>query len=280
MLKTLAIAAGLIAALASGAAVAGVDLARLDAVIAARSDADKERDASRHPKETVQFFGLEPGMTVVEVFPGSGWYTRVVAPYIGPRGKYCGANYSLVITEKMMGDRWAGAKAAQEAWVATYPAETKAKLTDAPEICAYRIGSPPADLKAKVDAILFFRALHHLNRFDPANLDVAAAEAFSLVKPGGIVGVEQHRAPETASDAWAIGDAGYIKQSRAIEAFTKAGFVLEVSSEINANPKDQPTEQDVVWRLPPALAGPEETRAARAAIGKSDRMTLLFRKPK
>jgi len=107
-------------------------------------------------------------------------------------------------------------------------------------------------------------------------------ETFNTVKPGGVVGVVQHRGPEGNSDGWANGDAGYLKQSRVVEAFEAAGFVLEASSEINANPADVPSNEDVVWRLPPSTGTTEEgtpERAAMEAIGESDRMTLLFRKP-
>ncbi|MFM7784669.1 MAG: methyltransferase, partial [Gammaproteobacteria bacterium] len=109
----------------------------------------------------------------------------------------------------------------------------------------------------------------------------ALADIRTLLKPGGIVGVEAHRAPESAPDAWASGEQGYVKQSAVIAAFQTAGFELVGSSEMNANPKDQPTEQDSVWRLPPSLATSKddpELRAAMQAIGESDRMTLKFRK--
>jgi len=99
-----------------------------------------------------------------------------------------------------------------------------------------------------------------------------------LLKPGGIVGVVQHRAPATAEDSWAIGNAGYLKQANVIAAFDAAGFDFVKSSEINANPKDKPSGEDTVWRLPPSLRGSEDTKAAREAIGETDRMTLLFKK--
>jgi len=102
-----------------------------------------------------------------------------------------------------------------------------------------------------------------------------------MLKPDGLVGVEQHRAPETATDAWADGSHGYLKQSAVIAMFEQAGFKLVGTSEINANPKDQPASEDTVWRLPPALRGSEDDprrREAMLAIGESDRMTLLFRK--
>ena len=125
------------------------------------------------------------------------------------------------------------------------------------------------------DAWLFIRALHHTNRFDSKYLDMSAADAFRVLKSGGLAGVVQHRAPEDADDVWADGSKGYLKQSRVIQAFKKAGFVLENASEINANRKDQPTESDFVWRLLPS----NKDDATAQAIGESDRMTLVFRKP-
>ena len=113
-------------------------------------------------------------------------------------------------------------------------------------------------------------------------LTKALEDIKKLLKPGGIVGVEQHRAPEGSSAAWATGDNGYVKQSAVIAAFETAGFELVDKSEINANPKDQPTEKDFVWRLPPTLATSqkdEELKAKMLAIGESDRMMLKFRKP-
>ena len=127
--------------------------------------------------------------------------------------------------------------------------------------------------------MLFVRALHNLSRFsDTGVLDEAIAAAHTLLKPGGVVGVVQHRAPENAPDEWATGRAGYLKPSAVIAMFTKAGFTLDGSSEINANAKDQPTSKDVVWRLPPSYALGPDTRDAMDSIGESDRMTLRFRK--
>ena len=109
----------------------------------------------------------------------------------------------------------------------------------------------------------------------------ALSKTHDLLKPGGIVGVVQHRAPETADDEWANGSAGYMKQSNVIAAFDAAGFDLVKKSGVNANPKDKPTSEDVVWRLPPSLSGVgdnETLKAERMAIGESSRMTLLFKK--
>jgi predicted methyltransferase len=138
----------------------------------------------------------------------------------------------------------------------------------------------PANLDGTADRVLFIRALHNLNRFN--DMDGAASEAYRVLKPGGMVGVVQHRAPESAPAEWADGSKGYLKQSDVIAKFEAAGFKLKDTSDINANPKDVPGADDIVWRLPPSLNGTEEgtpERAAMEAIGESNRMTLLFMKP-
>jgi predicted methyltransferase len=147
-----------------------------------------------------------------------------------------------------------------------------------------QFGAIPPELAGTADVVLMVRAIHHFMRLEGKHgyLTQALADIDTLLKPGGIVGVVAHRAPESSSDAWAQGDAGYVKQSAVVAAFQKAGFELVESSEINANPQDRPTETDSVWRLPPTLATSDNDPALKAkmqAIGESDRMTLKFRKP-
>ena len=134
--------------------------------------------------------------------------------------------------------------------------------------------------QGSLDAVLFIRALHNLSRYESEGqyMTQALANTHAMLKPGGIVGVVQHSAPESAEDSWAIGSAGYLKQSKVEEAFETAGFKLIKKSGVNSNPKDVPTGDDVVWRLPPSLRGSDETKDARMAIGESNRMTLLFKK--
>ena len=251
----------------------------LDTVLAARPDADKARDQYRHPKETLTFFGITPGMTVIDVLPGD-WYGRILAPYLGADGTYIGSAYPNERYKRIFGaERYESRRERIESFETRFP-DSVAGYTDTPPATAtFRTWNAPEDMHGTVDAYLIIRALHHMNRYGPADMDAAAAEAFKLVKPDGIVGIVQHRAPEGAGDDWAIGSNGYLKQSRVVAAFTGAGFVLEASSDINANPKDQPGEGDFVWRLPPSLAKGETDRAAYQAIGESDRMTLKFRKP-
>jgi predicted methyltransferase len=256
---------------------------RLDAVLAAQPEDAKARYAYRHPKETLEFFGIEPGMTVVDTLPGEVFYSGILLDYLGKGGKVILADYSPKMWTQF-GDYSPDPKEK-----ANWPQEVVGKWEakrgpDAAAIAAFQYGAVPADMAGTVDAVLLVRALHHLMRLESNGgyMTQALADINKLLKPGGIVGVEQHRAPEKNSDAWAKGDAGYVKQSAVVAAFEKAGFQLVGSSEVNANPKDQPTEQDVVWRLPPTLGMSKdkpEQKAQMEAIGESDRMTLKFKKP-
>jgi predicted methyltransferase len=256
---------------------------RLDAVLAAQPDADKARYPHRHPKETLQFFGIEPGMTVVDTLPGDVWYTGILLDYLGPNGKVIGADYSAEMWTKF--GEYSPDPKEKANWPADFTAKMQAKRgADDAAVSAVQYGSIPADMAGTADAVLVIRAIHHWMRLekDGGYLTQALADIKTMLKPGGIVGVVAHRAPEGSSDAWAAGDEGYVKQSAVIAAFEKAGFELVEASEINANPKDQPTEKDMVWRLPPTLATSGNDAALKAkmqAIGESDRMTLKFRKP-
>ena len=149
------------------------------------------------------------------------------------------------------------------------------------EISAFAFGSASADLKGQVDVVFLPRAIHHLNRFEQANLAEAMSDIKMILKPDGIVAVVAHRAGENNDDAWANGDNGYMKESKVIEIMNDAGFKLAGTSEINANPKDMASSanEDIVWRLPPSLATSRENpelREKMKAIGETDRMTMKF----
>ncbi len=257
--------------------------ARLDAVLAALPEDEKARYAARHPKEMLEFYGVRPGMTVIEVLPGGGWWTKILLPYLGANGKVIGADYAPDMWAKF--GEYGPDPEKQKLWPAKWPAYAAPWCAgDCAAIEAFAYGAAPESYKGTVDAVLLFRALHHFSRLDDEGGYYSAAlkETFDLLKPGGVVGVEQHRAPAGNSDAWADGENGYLKQDAVIARFAAAGFEFVGSTEINANPKDQPTEKDNVWRLPPTLGTSGEDPALKAqmeAIGESDRMTLLFRKP-
>eukprot|EP01013_Petalomonas_cantuscygni_P000584 TRINITY_DN10598_c0_g1_i1.p1 TRINITY_DN10598_c0_g1~~TRINITY_DN10598_c0_g1_i1.p1 ORF type:complete len:348 (-),score=93.16 TRINITY_DN10598_c0_g1_i1:1703-2710(-) len=257
----------------------------LAAALASQPEDVQARYDARNPGATLEFFGIEPGMTVVEALPGGGWYSKILLSYLGPDGKLIGAHYPDEMWIRILPgadeERVAGILEQLEGWTKTaegWAGERGAKVYD------YKLTTLPEDKAEKADAALFIRALHNLNRTEAelGTFTATIAETYRLLKPGGVVGVVQHRASEDTPDDWADGNAGYLKTSFVVDAFEAAGFEFEESSEINANPVDDAGPGDIVWRLPPSLATTEEgtpERAALAEIGESDRMTLRFRKP-
>ena len=255
---------------------------RLASIVMDRDAEQRSRDAERRPVQTLSFFDVKPGMKVAEVFPGGGWYSQILAPYLGKEGALYGINYNDDIWPRF--GFFSDERIAQmTARTAAYPGMI-AEFTDSGMVAdGFTFGTRPKAINGTVDRVLFIRALHNLNRFEAeaGSMTEAMKVTYELLKDDGLVGVVQHRAPEQSSDDWAIGRAGYMKQSAVVSAFENAGFTLVASSEINANSKDKPTEDDIVWRLPPSLNGSSddpEKRAAMMAIGESDRMTLLFKK--
>jgi predicted methyltransferase len=244
----------------------------------------KARYPYRHPGETLEFVGIEPGMTVVEGLPGSGWYTRILLPYLGSEGHLIGADYSLemypnfsFVNEEFMAN--------QRQWTTNFPAGAREWGGDngAP-VSAFHFGSMPADLAGTADVVFFPRVLHNLARFEAEGgyLTAALADAYAVLKPGGTFGIVQHEARDDMSDEFADGSRGYLKKSFVIAAVEAAGFEFVAESDINANPKDQPGNDDIVWRLPPTLGTSRhdpELKAELEAVGESNRMTLKFRKP-
>ena len=255
----------------------------LEAVLAKQPDEVKARYGARHPAQTLQFFGLEPGMTVVEALPGGGWYSKILTEWLGPDGTLIGADYALDMYPKFNFYNEATLEA-KKTWVQTWTAEASAWHGDqGANVAAFQFGSLPETMNGTADAVVFIRALHNLARFeaDGGYLSTALGEVKRVLKPGGVVGIVQHMAPDANSDEWADGSRGYLKKSFVIETFTNAGFELVSESDVNENPADQPTEEDIVWRLPPSLVGLDDKPALREkslAIGESNRMTLLFRK--
>lgn len=262
---------------------AAAEIDALGALLAAQPDDVKARYEFRHPAETLDFFGIEPGMTVLEGLPGRGWYSKLLVPYLGADGHLIGAAYTLDMyalfpfaNEEFM--------ARQRTWTTDFPAGA-AEWGDA-SVSAFEFGSMPDALAESVDVVFFPRVLHNLARFQAAGegdfLDAALADAYTALKPGGIFGVVQHHARDDMSDEFADGSRGYLKKGFVIAAAENAGFELVAESDINANPKDMPSADDIVWRLKPSRIGAEddpEARAALDAIGESNRMTLKFRKP-
>jgi len=254
----------------------------LDDILAAQPDEVKARYQYRNPKQTLEFFGIAPGMTVAEVLPGGGWYSKLILPVLGDEGKLIGVDYSLKMWPEFGGFANAEFLEKKKSWPAEWMAgvgEWRGENTA--DLAAFAFGSRPADLNGTADTVLFIRALHNLSRFDDKGgyMSEAIQDAHALLKIGGVLGVVQHRGPEDADADWAKGQNGYLKQSDVIRIVEAAGFELAAKSEINANPKDQPGADDIVWRLPPTLgtsSKDEELKAKMKAIGESDRMTLKF----
>lgn len=268
----------------SSALSAGTDSERLASVLAAQPEETQARYQYRHPQETLEFFGIEPGMAVVEALPGRGWYTKILLPYLGQSGHVWGADYSLDMYP-LFGFFSEEQLEAKKTWTTDFT--TGAEEWAGEEgacVSAWVFGEMPEAAAGQADAVLFIRALHNLARFEGQGgyLTAALQNAYDILKPGGVVGVVQHQAREEMPGEWANGSKGYLKKSFVIERMEEAGFEFVAESDINQNPKDQPAESDIVWRLPPSLATSRdnpELKAELTAIGESNRMTLKFRKP-
>jgi predicted methyltransferase len=264
--------------------LAGADSERLSLVLAAQPEETQARYPYRHPQETLEFFGIEPGMTVVEALPGGGWYTKILLPYLGNDGQLIGADYAREMYP-LFGFFSEEQLKAKDTWIEDFTADAKEWTgDDGARASAFVFGSMPDELKGTADAVLFIRALHNLARFEAegGHLTAALRNAYDALKPGGIVGVVQHHARDGMSDDWASGRNGYLKRDFLIGRMEEAGFEFVAASDINANESDQPTEEDIVWRLPPSLATSKEDpelKAKMEAVGESNRITLKFRKP-
>ncbi|MDA0339549.1 MAG: methyltransferase [Proteobacteria bacterium] len=232
-----------------------------------RSSEDKARDAFRHPLETLEFLGVEPGMTVVEIWPGLGYYMDIIAPHVAGNGVYVSAGFPAD---------------ADSDYVKRINAAVNVKLTANPEYYGEIVntvfveGSFDLGPEGSADMVLTFRNLH--NWMKGGYQAQAFDTMFKALKPGGILGVVEHRGnPDVAQDPKA--ESGYVNQSVVIEMAEAAGFQLVDSSEVNANPSDTKDYAKGVWTLPPTLRLGDEDKVKYQAIGESDRMTLKFMKP-
>jgi predicted methyltransferase len=237
----------------------------------ARRDKDRVRDAFRRPGETMAFFRIEPEMTVVDYMPASGWWTRILVPYLGANGRYIGINPDIRSASDQM-------KGMLGNIAGTLPAKvTEWTGTPAARIGAYNTDELPASLNGTVDRVLIFREMHNLWRFNMMHRELAAMRR--LLKDDGLLGIEQHRAKADAPVAYTDGNKGYLREADVIALVEAHGFALVGKSEINANPRDPANHAGGVWMLPPNLRGVADAdKPAMQAIGESDRMTLLFRK--
>lgn len=269
---------------ATETAAPAVEADRLSAVLDRQAEDVQARYEYRHPKATLEFFGIEPGMTVVEGLPGRGWYTKILLPYLGKEGHLIGANYAM--------DMWPNFAFANEeflktqsTWVTDWPVGAEDwRDDDSATVAAFNFGAMPESVAGTADVVFLARVLHNLANFEEEGgfLTAALADCFAALKPGGTLGVVQHQARDEMSDEFADGSHGYLKKSFVIAAAEQAGFEFVAESDINMNPDDQPGAEDVVWRLPPSFGTSQdnpELQAEMRAIGESNRMTLKFRKP-
>lgn len=248
------------------AVIAPANSAALQAAINApsRDDANSARDVYRHPLQTLQFFDVQPNQTIIEITPGGGWYSEILAPYLNADGHYIGA-------------------------VPAAPADSKGgirnkafrdKLTSTAESANATIveldAKAPTLEASSADAVLTFRNVH--NWVAAGNADAYFRAFFAALKPGGTLGVVEHRA-KPGTDFDTMKSSGYLTEALVTKFATDAGFVLEASSEVNANPKDDANHPKGVWMLPPSNSHDAVDDAKYKAIGESDRMTLRFRKP-
>lgn len=236
---------------------------------AQRSAANRLRDQYRHPRETLLFFGLRPDMTVVEIWPGGGWYSEILGPVLRERGKYILAQFAV---ENPQAPGWQ--RAAREKQQATVAQQ--AALYGAPVFTSF---GPPDHLAiapaGSADLVLTFRNVHNWSNQKSDHLAFRAF--FDALKPGGVLGVVEHRAkPGTPFERMV--KTGYMTEAYVIGLAEAAGFKFLEKSEINANPRDSTDHPNGVWTLPPVRRGQLDPEKYNA-IGESDRMTLKFRKP-
>ena len=217
---------------------------------------DRARDQYRHPFETLDFFEVKPGMTVVDYMPASGWYTRVLVPYLGAQGRY-GERFANYFA-KLPGDF----ETARGGW----------NLSGAP-ISTYASQDLPEELKGQVDRVLVFREMHNLMRSGVLYTELMRMRG--LLKEDGMLGIVQHRAKSDAPGDYTTGANGYLRQEDVIALVEAHGFELVGMSDINANPLDSADHEGGVWQMPPSWGG---KKPELENIGESDRMTLLFRK--
>lgn len=240
----------------------------LRAVIAGphRSEANRVRDAARHPYETLRFFDIQPEYTVVEVAPGAGWYTEILAPYLLQRGRYIAAQYPHDDPQAYRRDLRFNFQAKLAHSQALYGRVQVGTFSSQGDLI-------DAGRRGVADLVLTFRNIH--NWIEAGHLDASLNAFARALKTGGFLGVEEHRAPPGTPQA-RIKETGYVTEDLLIERARAAGFELAERSEINANPKDSKDHPHGVWSLPPTLRGGDVDRARYLAIGESDRFTHRY----
>jgi predicted methyltransferase len=230
-----------------------------------RRPASPERDHDRHPVETFDFYGLQPNMTVIELAPGEGWFTELLAPILAKKGKLYSTNTDP--------------NGPKEERTTFYGQRFRRFLDRSPEIYGkvetllITPAAPTLGIEGKADMVLMMRALHGV--VNAGKLDAWLGEVHKALKPKGIFAIEQHRAKPDAKPEESAKN-GYLPEAWVIERVEAAGFKLAAKSEINANPKDTTDHPEGVWTLPPTYRLGDQDKDKYAAIGESDRMTLRF----
>lgn len=245
--------------------------ARLAQILAdpARAN-DAKRDIYRHPAETLEFFRVHPDHVVGEYAPGGEWVSRILGRYINENGKYTGLYFG---TKTFFSDQQ---KQGLAAAVGKFPSDVAAVSgRPAADFNAFSLSEIPEGVKGTFDRILVMRMMHNIMNWNIADAEIKAMR--DLLKPDGLIGIEQHRAKADAPYSYTDGSKGYMREADIVKFMEVNGFELVAKSEINANPKDSANWPDGVWTLPPALRLKDVDRAKYTAIGESDRMTLLFK---
>ena len=222
------------------------------------------RDTYRHPLETLEFFGLKQDMKIVELSPGGGWYTEILAIFMYDEGQLIAAHY-----DTNQGDYQKRSRLKYENLLSENPIYKKVKLVN--------LGSKLADTRS-VDAILTFRNLHNWLGNSELKIETILNQSYDALKSGGVLGVVEHRA-KPGTNLEEMKKSGYVTEKLAISLAKKAGFDFISSSEINSNPRDTKDHPKGVWTLPPSYRLEDKDREKYQQIGESDRMTLLFKKP-
>ncbi|MEG3792169.1 methyltransferase [Lysobacter sp. CCNWLW3] len=234
-----------------------------------RDAKNRARDVYRHPAQTLAFFGVKPDQTVIEITPGGGWYSEVLAPYLKADGRYVAAVWDDAIPGQPK-YRY-GLNTQLRAKFAGNPA-----VFGTPDVRVFDPKAPNFGPAGAADTVLTFRNAH--NWVSDGNAPAYFKAFYDALKPGGVLGVVDHRA-KPGTDLEAMKKSGYLTEALVIELAQGAGFVLDAKSEVNANPKDTADHPNGVWTLPPSNQHDAADDAKYKAVGESDRMTLRFKKP-
>jgi len=229
-----------------------------------RSAANKMRDEYRHPQQTLEFFGFKSDMTVVEITPGGGWYTEILAPALKGKGKLIGAHYPDTGEDNY----YSNSRKRLEKKLASHAMFSEVELSNFVPKKASELA--PA---GTADMVLTFRNLHN---WGEEGVQQVFMDAFTALKADGVLGVVEHRLPKGVASSPM--NSGYVSMEKTIAQAELAGFTLIASSEVNANAKDKASHEKGVWTLPPSFALKDKNKEKYASIGESDRMTLKFAK--